>query len=67
MAKGRWFPAPLCLLHAALVVYHVYSIAASSTVFWIHAFLNRAFEAALAYVLLCSVYRLYALRRQGRA
>lgn len=66
MSRRRWFPVPLFFLHATLVIYHVYTIVTKSDVFWIHTFLNRAFEAALLYVLLCSVCRIFVLRTQMR-
>lgn len=67
MSRRRWFPVPLFFLHAALVIYHIYTIVTKSDVFWIHAFMNRAFEAALIYVLLCSVYRIFVLKIQARS
>jgi len=64
MSRRHWFPVPLFFVHAVLVVYHLYTIISHSTVFWIHAFLNRAFEMTLFYVIMCTLYRFYALNRR---
>jgi hypothetical protein len=64
MARGRLFPAPLFVLHAALVFYHVYARLVGSDIGWVGAFLNRAFEMALIYVGGCALFRILALRRR---
>lgn len=58
MSRRRWFPVPLFLLHGALIVYHLYAALIEATTFWVGAFLNRAFELALAYVAACAAYRI---------
>ncbi|MEX0644761.1 MAG: hypothetical protein WD076_05590 [Parvularculaceae bacterium] len=68
MSRGRWFPVPLFLLHAALIFYHAYALVADPGIIWVAAFLNRTFEIELVYVFACSVYRLTRLsQKRNRA
>ena len=62
MSNKRWFPVPLFFLHASLVIYHLYTAFIGSSIIWIAAFINRAFEMAVLYVIACSVYRIYMTR-----
>lgn len=66
MSRGRWFPVPLFFLHATLAPYHLYAGLTESDIFWMAVFLNRAFEAEILYVIICSVYRIYAQRVRRR-
>lgn len=61
MSRGRWFPVPLFMLHAALIFYHAYALAIGPKYIWIAAFINRAFEFELVYVFACSVFRITRL------
>jgi hypothetical protein len=63
MSKGRWFPVPLFFLYATQIPYHAYAAFIGSPPFWVALLLNRFFEAALLYVMGCSVYRISRLRR----
>ncbi len=67
MSRGKWFPVPLFFLHAALIAYHVYALLVGSSIGWIGAFLNRAFEMALLYVMACALWRIRsgARKRKG--
>jgi hypothetical protein len=67
MSRGRWFPVPLFVLHAALIFYHAYALVIGSNIVWIAAFLNRSFEIELVYVFACSLYRMTRLspKRNG--
>lgn len=62
MSRGRWFPVPLFYLHGALVAYGAYSLLIGSSAVWVTAFLNRAFEIELAYILACAIFRISRLR-----
>ncbi|MEE2690888.1 MAG: hypothetical protein VX640_05020 [Pseudomonadota bacterium] len=66
MSRGRWFPVPLFFLHAALVAYHVYAGFVGSTIGWVGAFINRAFEMALAYVIACALFRIRRIVRKQK-
>ncbi|MBL4620686.1 MAG: hypothetical protein JKX88_11385 [Marinicaulis sp.] len=59
MSRRHWFPVPLFFMHAFLVAYHFYGIAVGADIFWIALFLNRIFEVALAYIVVCALYRIY--------
>jgi len=61
MSRGKWFPAPLFFLHFALAVYHFYTLLAGSSIAWVGAYINRIFEVALLYVLVCASFRIYSL------
>lgn len=67
MARRRWFPAPLFLLHGALVIYSAYAATIGSEIFWVAAFLNRGFELALAYVAACALFRIARLAAREKA
>ncbi|MBT8471682.1 MAG: hypothetical protein KJN99_03695 [Marinicaulis sp.] len=56
MSRGWWFPAPLFFLHAALVFYHLATGLYGFNSFWVSAFMSRAFDAALFYVIGCGLY-----------
>jgi len=58
MSRGRWFPVPLFYLHGALVAYNAYSLLIGAGPVWVAAFLNRAFELELAYILSCALFRI---------
>jgi len=62
MSRNRWFPVPLFFLHAALVLYNLYTALIGSSYVWIASFLNRAFELSILYVIACSAFRIYCLR-----
>lgn len=61
MSRGRWFPVPLFFAHAALVAYDCYALLVGTRPVWVAAFLNRIFELALAYVLICALFRISKL------
>lgn len=61
MSRGRWFPVPLFYLHGMLIAYGIYSMAVGSGPIWVAAFLNRAFELELVYVLSCALFRISKL------
>lgn len=63
MSRGRWFPVPLFFLHGVLIAYGVYSLIIGSGPVWVAAFLNRAFELELVYLLSCALYRISKLGR----
>jgi hypothetical protein len=65
MSRGRWFPVPLCFLHALLVGYHLCTLFNTGGVFWEKFALNRAFDAELSYIIVCAVFRMTVLR-EGR-
>lgn len=58
MTRGRIFPAPLFALHAALIAYHAYTFLLGPSPYWVQVFLNRALEAALAYIAACAAFRI---------
>ncbi|MBB5519703.1 hypothetical protein [Amphiplicatus metriothermophilus] len=66
LSRGRWFPVPLFLLHVALIAYHLYAALIGAATFWASAFLNRAFELALAYVAGCAAYRIAHMARKDK-
>ncbi|MEQ8936156.1 MAG: hypothetical protein RIE56_10240 [Amphiplicatus sp.] len=66
MSRGKWFPVPLFFLHAALIAYHVYALLVGSSIGWIGAFLNRAFEMALLYVMACAAFRIWRNSRKSK-
>ncbi|MCK5750353.1 MAG: hypothetical protein KAH44_29315, partial [Oricola sp.] len=57
MSAGRWFPAPLALLHGALALYHLCTVFIGPERYWVVLLLNRLFEAEILYVAGCGVYR----------
>ncbi len=61
LSRRRLFPAVLFYLHAFLVSYHLYVSIIGSTRWWVSAFINRIFEIALLYVIVCSIWRIAAL------
>lgn len=61
LSRGRWFPAPLFVLHSALVAYSASAATIGSENYWIAAFLNRGFEIAVAYVGACALFRIVRL------
>lgn len=58
MSRGRWFPAPLFFLHIIMLLFHLYSLAIAQSPFWMLVFLNRAYDLALLYVVVCAVFRI---------
>ena len=66
MSRGKWFPVPLFFLHASLIAYHVYALLVGSGIGWIGAFLNRAFETALIYVMACAAFRIWRSARKRK-
>ncbi len=58
LSKGRWFPAPLFFLHTATALFNFYILLIDQGLYWMIAILNRSFELALAYVILCAAYRI---------
>lgn len=62
MSRGRWFPVPLFFLHAALVLFHTYTLIIDQSPFWMIAFLNRSFELALVYITACAMFRVRVRR-----
>ncbi len=62
LSRGRWFPAPLCFLHALLVVYHLGTLFNTGGLFWEKFILNRAFDVELGYIIACAVFRMSVLR-----
>lgn len=66
MSRGRWFPVPLFFLHSACVIYSAYASLIGPEIFWVAAFLNRAFEIAVGYVAACSLFRIARFRVSER-
>ena len=60
MSRGRWFPAPLFFLHAALVLQYAYAVLVGAEYFWIALVINRVFELEIAYVCSCALFRIRA-------
>lgn len=64
-SRGRLFPVPLFFLHAGLVAYHGYAALIAAPTPWVSAFINRAFELAMAYVMGCALFRLIRRARKS--
>ncbi|MEL6212029.1 MAG: hypothetical protein AAFY22_06830 [Pseudomonadota bacterium] len=54
MARRRWFPAPLFVLHALLVIVQALTALAFLNSFWFSLLANRIFELALVYIVFCA-------------
>ena len=67
MARGKWFPAPLCFMHGVLVIYHLGTLFNTGGLFWEKFILNRAFDMELIYVTGCALFRIIALNRSAGA
>lgn len=67
MARGKWFPAPLCFMHGVLVIYHFGTLFNMGGLFWEKFILNRAFDIELIYITGCALFRIIALNRGGGA
>ncbi|MFQ5562947.1 MAG: hypothetical protein ACE5FO_05200 [Parvularculaceae bacterium] len=63
MSRGHWFPVPLFFVHALQVLYYPYAALIDVTPWWLAAFLNRIFEAEIAYILVCAIYRIVRMRK----
>jgi len=61
MARRRVFPAPLYVLHAVLVFYHLYTATFEADYYWVQVMLNRSFELELVYIIACAGYRIRIL------
>jgi len=62
MARREIFPAVLCVITLVEIVFLVVAAAVSLKEFWIIFVLNRIFEAMLAYIIGCSIYRIRKLK-----
>lgn len=62
LSRGKYFPVPLFFLYGALVLYHSWAALIGAPPGFIAAFLNRAFELALVYVMGCALFRISRLR-----
>ena len=58
MMRGRLFPAPLFVLHVAMLCHHASAAMIHLPLAWMGVALNRMFELALIYVGGCAVYRM---------
>ncbi len=58
LSRRSWFPTPLFFLHLLIVFFHLYIVAIDQSPFWMLAFLNRTFELALIYIVVCALYRI---------
>lgn len=65
MSAGRWFPVPLFLLHALLILYHLHTAFIGPERYWVVLLLNRIFEAELLYVIGCGAYRIAVCRKRA--
>ncbi len=62
MARRRWFPVPLFVLHAALLMYQLWTMLFPMDIFWVRLILNRTLEAEILYIALCAIFRIRTLR-----
>ena len=66
MSRGRWFPVPLFLLHAALMVCHAGSVfVEEQESFWVQVLLNRTLDIELIYITGCALFRIAVANRAG--
>ena len=62
MAQKEIFPLILCLLMIGEIAFLVGAAAISLDAFWTMFILNRIFEATLAYIIGCSIFRIRKLK-----
>jgi hypothetical protein len=65
MSRGNWFPIPLFILHALLVLHNLCTTFLNLNFVLFAIFVNRAFELAIVYVIVCAAYRIRVLRSKG--
>lgn len=62
MSHKEIFPAPLCVLAIFETLFLITALAGSLDAYWIIFGLNRIFEAMLAYIIGCSIYRMRKMK-----